>query len=167
MSSVSTALRPCSPRRLRTAGNACSLATPLPPTDPVAGLTDMLGIVERFLAERLDHTLCEQLRPLSEGLCRHRLPRGSATRAGYASGGCSRRTPGDGFLFGVQSAGGGAARTGPAPDGTGRPHGAAHPSRGRSAAAPKTRTARSVEPLLSAGRLPKASRPVATRCLVV
>jgi hypothetical protein len=44
-------------------------ATPLPPTDPLAGLTDVLGIVERFLAERPDHTLCEQLRPLSEGLC--------------------------------------------------------------------------------------------------
>ena len=44
-------------------------ATPLPPTDPVAGLTDLLGVVEQFLAERPDHTLCEQLRPLSEGLC--------------------------------------------------------------------------------------------------
>ena len=44
-------------------------ATPLPPTDPVAGLTEMLGVVEQFLAERPDHTLCQQLRPLREALC--------------------------------------------------------------------------------------------------
>jgi hypothetical protein len=43
-------------------------ATPLAPTNPVAGLIDTLGIVERFLAERPDHALCERLRPLSEAL---------------------------------------------------------------------------------------------------
>ncbi|BBZ45448.1 hypothetical protein [Mycobacterium parmense] len=43
-------------------------ATPLAPTDPVAGLTDTLGVVERFLAERPDHTLCDRLRVLSDAL---------------------------------------------------------------------------------------------------
>ncbi|MBS4729853.1 hypothetical protein MSM1_16370 [Mycobacterium sp. SM1] len=44
-------------------------ATPLPPTDPLAGLTDLLGRAEQFLAGRPDHTLCEPLRPLHEALC--------------------------------------------------------------------------------------------------
>lgn len=44
-------------------------ATPLPPNDPVAGLTDVIDDVARFLAGRPDHTLCEQLRPLSDALC--------------------------------------------------------------------------------------------------